>query len=101
MYGTLALMHARAGHEDALLAAAENWWGERVGKVDGAVSSEIRRSDADPQRFFMSVTFKSKEQYVANANDPAQDEWYRQVVEHLSEEPEWLDGEVVAAFEAL
>lgn len=100
MYGTIALLHARAGHEDALLEVMENWWGERVGAVDGAVSSEVRQSDQDPSRFFMIVTFKSREQYVANANHPDQDAWYRRLVEHLTEDPQWLDGGIVAAYEA-
>jgi len=101
MYGTIAILQVRPGHEDAFLKASDTWWGERVGKVEGAVSSEVRRNDADPGRFFMIVTFKTKEQYMANANDPAQDVWYRQLVEHLVEEPQWLDGEIVAGYEAL
>lgn len=101
MYGTIAIGRAKPGHEDALLEVVENWWKERVGKVDGAVSSEVRRSDSDPSQFFVIVTFRSKEQYVANANDPEQDVWYRQLAEHLTGDPQWLDGEVVAGYEAL
>jgi quinol monooxygenase YgiN len=101
MYGTIALMHAKPGHEDQLLAVSEVWWKQRVGTVDGAVSAEIRRSDSNPDQFFMIVTFSSKEQYTSNAEDPEQDAWYRQLVEHLTGEPQWFDGEIVAGYEAL
>ncbi|MGK2966109.1 MAG: antibiotic biosynthesis monooxygenase family protein [Tepidiformaceae bacterium] len=101
MYGTIALLRVKPGHEDALLAQSDSWWNDRVGRVDGAVSAEVRRSDADPSRFFLIVTFESKAKYVANASDPEQDAWYRGLVENLAAEPEWLDGEIIAGYVAL
>jgi len=101
MYGTIAFLRARQGHIDGLIAHGDSWWKDRVGKVDGALSAEMRQSDTDPQQFYLIVTFKTKEQYLANANDPEQDSWYQGLLEHLTEEPRWFDGETVAAYDAL
>ena len=32
---------------------------------------------------------------AANAGDPEQDAWFRRFMEHLEEEPQWRDGEVL------
>ena len=44
----------------------------------------------------MAVVFESKEAYVANATDPAQDRWYQKFRALLASDPEWNDGEVIA-----
>ena len=44
----------------------------------------------------MVAVFESKETYEANANDPAQDAWYRKFRALLTADPEWNDGEVTA-----
>ena len=43
----------------------------------------------------MAVVFDSKESYRANAEDPAQDQRFRQLQSLLASEPEWHDGEVM------
>lgn len=44
----------------------------------------------------MTVVFASKALYEANAADPEQDRWYRQLTTLLEGEPRWIDGDVLA-----
>lgn len=45
----------------------------------------------------MVVVFQDRESYFANANDPAQDEFFQRMMEMLDGEPVWHDGEIVYA----
>jgi hypothetical protein len=47
----------------------------------------------------LTVLFDTREHCEANAADPEQDRWYRQMVECLDEPPEWHDHEVLLAYE--
>ena len=40
------------------------------------------------------AVFTDKASYVANANDPEQDRWYRGLRELLAADPTWEDGEI-------
>ena len=73
------------------------WNTERKHKVRGAMSGYMFKLDSDPQDWIMVALFQDKESYVANAEDPEQDRWFRRMMEHLEAEPQWHDGE---AFEA-
>ena len=93
MYGTIALMKPKEGQVDALNALFEEWWTERRPKVKGAISSTVYRNVSNPAEIMVAVVFDSKENYVANAEDPEQDEWYQKLVALLEAEPRWIDGE--------
>ena len=96
MYGTIALMKPKAGQEAAMVAMLDKWWSERRPKVKGAISSTIYRNVQNPAELMMAVVFDSKENYEANANDPEQDRWYREMVALLEGEPRWIDGDVLS-----
>jgi quinol monooxygenase YgiN len=66
-------------------------------QVPGAVASYVYRMDADPNEFYLAVLFTDKAAYRANADSPEQDARYREMLQFLESEPEWHDGEVVAA----
>ena len=97
MYGTVANIRVKAGHEDGLKQLMQQWNAERKPKVQGAMSSYIFQLDSDPLDWILVALFQDKDSYVANAEDPEQDKWFRQLMEHLDGEPQWHDGE---AFEA-
>ncbi len=44
-----------------------------------------------------TVLFDSREHYEANAADPAQDAWYRELVTLVEADPTWADGDVLTA----
>ena len=96
MYGTIAIMKPKAGQEGKIVDSLEKWWAERRPKVKGAVSSTVYRNAGNPAELMMAVVFDSKQNYEANAADPEQDKWYRELLETLEGEPRWIDGDVLA-----
>lgn len=96
MFGTIALMRPKAGKEAEVVRHFDSWWAGRGLQVPGALAGEVRRNEGNPAELIAVVTFDSKESYTGNANDPAQDAWYRQLVELLEGEPRWIDGEILS-----
>jgi quinol monooxygenase YgiN len=93
MWGTVARMRVKPGHEQALLdVSAEEI---ATNRPSGFVSTLVYRSAGDPQEYWMAVAFESEEAYRSNAASPEQDDWYRRLLEHMEGEPEWHDGEIV------
>ena len=97
MYGTIARMRPKAGHEQEVLNLMEQWNRERKPSVQGAVGGYMLRPDRDPREVVLLALFESRETYRANADDPEQDRWYRGLREHLEADPTWEDGEITAA----
>ena len=95
MYGTIFRMIVKPGMERELLAAFAEWERERQPKAAGAVTSLILKSDEFPGEYFGVAVFRDKESYLANARDPEQDKWYRQLRLLLRSDPEWNDGEYI------
>jgi quinol monooxygenase YgiN len=54
-------------------------------------SFEVAWEDKDPDRIVMIVHFKDRESYMENANRSETDSDYRQQLEYLDGEPEWID----------
>jgi quinol monooxygenase YgiN len=96
MYGTIALMRPKPGQEDQLLAQFDRWWVERRPNVRGAIANTMYRNKSNPAELMVAVVFDSEENYTANADDPEQDKWYREMVQFLEGEPRWIDGEILS-----
>ena len=96
MYGTIARLRIKPGGTEALKATMAKY--DDV-DVPGSVATYVYRMDADPNEHMLVVLFEDRESYRRNAQDPAQDERYRAMLEFLDGEPEWHDGEVVWASE--
>ncbi len=96
MYGTIAIVKVSPENRSKVTSMFDSWWSERAPKVKGAVASTLHVNDANPSELILSVVFESKETYDANANDPAQDTWYKQLRALLDSDPRWMDGEVLA-----
>jgi quinol monooxygenase YgiN len=97
MYGTIFRMKIKPGKERELRAAFDKWELERKPKVAGEVASLVLKSGKVPDEFFGVAVFKDKESYTANAKDPEQDKWYRQMRLLLQSDPEWNDGDYIFA----
>jgi quinol monooxygenase YgiN len=95
MYGTIALLKPSEGKLDELQALFEEWWNERRPQIKGAIASTIYRNVQNPAEVMVAVVFDSKENYMANAQDPAQDAWYKKMVACLEGEPRWIDGDIL------
>ncbi len=94
MYGTVAYIRVKSGHQDDLASVMEEWRTQRKPKVKGALDSYVFKMDADSQDWILVALFEDKESYFANANDPEQGAWFERFMEHLKDEPRWHDGEV-------
>ena len=92
MYGTIARLKVKPGKEAELIAQGR---AEDEIKIPGHIGEFIYRMDTDPNEYYMAVIFDSKESYVANANSPAQNDRYEEMLSLLESAPEWHDGEIV------
>lgn len=93
MYGTVARMRVKPGQEQALIALSDEE--DRTANMNRYVGMCVYRLDQGSNEYVLVVAFKDKESYHANANDPAQDQRYRQFRALLEADPEWNDGEIV------
>src|SRR4051794_28642316 len=90
VYGTIMRARVKPGHRETL----ENLMKEQTGReqqLPGFHSFDVAWEDKDPDRLVLVVRFVDKDSYVANAESPEQDAEYRQMVEHIEGEPEWID----------
>ena len=93
MYGTVANIRVKAGHQGDLTKLIQEWNTERKPKIHGAQTGYLVQLDSDPQDMIMIGIFDNKDVYTKNADDPEQDRWFRRMMEHLESEPDWHDGE--------
>jgi quinol monooxygenase YgiN len=98
MYGTIARLRAKPGTHETMMDLGSQ---DPVRRVPGFVAQYVYRSDVDPTEYWLAVAFESKETYLANAASPAQDASYQRLRALLAHDPEWHDGEIVSAFEAI
>lgn len=93
MYGTVARVKVTEGRLEQLVALMDEW--NRDHKPDGAEAGYLYSLDKDPNEVIMVVVFRDKATYLANADAPETDTWYRRFRELLAADPEWNDGEIV------
>lgn len=92
MYGTIARLRVKTGMESRLVEHANSY---KDIAVPGHVNTHVFKMDKDSNEFYLVAVFESREAYVKNAEDPAQDTRFRTLMELLESEPEWHDGEIV------
>jgi heme-degrading monooxygenase HmoA len=97
MYGTIMRAKLKPGQKDAFQR-----WGREQGNqpgqaaASGFVSIEIAFEDKDPNRMVSIVRFKDKDSYIKNANAPATNDNYNQMIKFFEGPPEWIDVNYVA-----
>lgn len=96
MYGTIARIKPKEGKLDEIVALMEEWDRDYKPDVEGAMAGYLFKPDdgGDP---WMVAVFENREAYRKNAEDPAQDAWYRRLREALEADPDWIDGEYLTA----
>jgi len=92
VYGTIGRMKVKPGKIGELIALMNS--DDR--KPDGSIVNYVYKLDNSENELMIAVVFRDKESYFKNADDPAQDEWYRKMVKLLEGPPSWDDGEIVA-----
>ena len=94
MFGTIARVTVQSGKEQEFLAIGEQWTRER-GKSTGQVAAYAFKVEGKQHEYLLVGIFRGRDTYVANAEDPETDRWYRRMRAVLEADPEWNDGEVV------
>ncbi len=97
MYGTIMRAKLKPGQKDAY----QRWGQEQESQLSqtpatGFVSIEIAFEDKDPDRIVSIIRFKDKDSYVKNANAPATNDNYNQMIKFFEGPPEWIDVHYVA-----
>ena len=93
MFGTVGRLKVKPGKLDELIALFQ---GEQR-EVDGSIAYYAYKLEGKENEVILAVVFRDKESYMANADDPSQDEQYRKMVKLLDGPPSWEDGEIVVA----
>ncbi|HEV2236833.1 MAG TPA: hypothetical protein VGR57_09270, partial [Ktedonobacterales bacterium] len=61
----------------------------------GYNTTYVYQMDAEPNTYYMTVVFESRESYQANAQSPEQDARYQALLALLESPPEWHDGTII------
>ena len=93
MYGTIAQIKVRKDRLREFFALGKEWDDRESKRATGYLGSEILWEDRDEGSACLVVRFSSRESYLANANSPEQDAFYRRLRSCLEADPEWIDGD--------
>ena len=97
MFGTVARLRIKPGHEDELAQMA----GEIV-ETDppGFVTNYVLRGKDDPQERWLVAIFESEKAYYDNAERPETNAQYEKWMQIVEGPPEWHDVHVEAVHQA-
>ena len=99
MYGTTMIATVRETRAE-VEEAFGSWFGERAPVVRGFVDAGIQFGD-DGRTLVNWARFTDRDAYLALADDPAQDAWYRsRIAPLLDGEPRWIDGDWLSTADA-
>ena len=96
VYGTILRMKLKAGQEQNAVDLFREWERDRKPKAKGAIGGYLFKPDNRAGELIGFAVFSDKDSYVANADDPDQDRWFRRLRDLLEADPTWEDGEYVA-----
>ena len=97
MFGSVFRMKPKQGSEQAVADHFRRWDRERRPMATGSVAGYVFKPKETPEELIGVAVFNSEAAYRVNANDPAQDLWYRGLRELLEADPEWEDGDILVA----
>ena len=97
MYGTIFRMKVKGGQEQRVIQIFEEWNTQQKPVVKGAIGGLVMKPDGSSNELIGVAIFEDKQSYVANADNPGQQQWYAKLRDALEADPEWEDGEYVAA----
>ena len=97
MFGTVFRMRPKPGQEAAVEEQLRRWQRERKPIVAGVTASYLFKLRDHPDELIGVAVFDSEAHYRANAEDPEQDRWYRDLRALLETDPEWNDGDITVA----
>jgi quinol monooxygenase YgiN len=97
MYGTIGRCQVMPGHFGEVEEILREWGTSIKPLHAGAIATYTYRADADPDAVFIVAVFSDKASYQAQGAVPEQGIWFGRLREHLVDDPQWNDGEIVAS----
>ena len=94
MYGTLATLSIDPAKIDDLKALMDEWNETQGSSGIGYVGGYMLQPDSDASTVKMIAVFENEQVYRANAESPAQNDWYEKFRALLNADPIWEDGQV-------
>ena len=94
MFGTISRVKVKPGSEAAIAALDEEWMKTMRPKIPGPVVWFRGKQDADPNTQVTLFLCQDKKTYFGLADDPAQDAFFKQLLEHFDGEPSWEDVQI-------
>lgn len=96
MYGTIARLKVKSGHEEALTALANQWAAERV--HNGLVAQFAYQLDNDPRTIMLApVIFRDEAEAQSQRRQPGTARTFLILDATFGREPEWMDGRILVA----
>jgi quinol monooxygenase YgiN len=89
MYGSIMRARLKKGQREAFQKLMEDR--VRAHTPQGLHSIEMAWEDKDPDRVVTIIHFRDKDSYVKNANAADTDKDYREMLQYMESEPEWID----------
>jgi hypothetical protein len=94
MFGTVGRAHIKPENKDRL---REEMADEAYLSIPGYRKSFLMFPENREDEVLIVAMFEDADSYWKNAEDPAQDARYRKMRALLEDDPEWSDGEWIAA----
>jgi quinol monooxygenase YgiN len=92
MYGTVGRFKIKPANREKF---RETLARQRNANIPGFRKAWIMFPENRPDEGLLLVQFEDRESYWRNADDPEQDERYREFAQYFESAPEWRDGEWV------
>lgn len=95
MFGAIFSLKPQKGQEEKIQKLFEEWERERWNDVEGIIGGYLFKQGYQAEEMTAVAVFSSRETFMKNAADPAQDAWYRRLRSLLAADPQWHDSEVI------
>ncbi len=96
MYGTIFRMKVKDGQSQRVIQIFEEWNTRQKPVAKGAIGGLLMKPDGGSNELIGVAIFEDKQSYMANADNPGQQQWYAKLRDALEADPQWEDGEYVA-----
>ncbi len=94
MFGTIGHVRVKPGHDTAILQLQDEWERTIRPTIPGAFVSLFGQPKGRSDEVVFIALAQDEPTYRALAASPAQDAWYRRLMEHCQGEPVWEDVEM-------
>ena len=96
MYGSFMRLKVKPGQEQTVVDVLKEWEAKLKPNIKGAIGGLLLKADSGSGKLLGAAIFEDKASYMANADNPAQHEWYGKLRDLLQSDPEWTDGEYLS-----